>query len=140
MPQGNVARVDQGIRQLIAKERWVLKATHPVLVDHGVTVHGVRVNDDLPLFEQGQRECKQRDGESLYPRSALKPAEGAHGGDAINPALVRDGWRDEASRRWPVSDVAVVKQVYQALANKDVGALFELFRPDCVITQDERLP
>jgi ketosteroid isomerase-like protein len=39
-----------------------------------------------------------------------------------------------------VSDVAVVERVYQALADKDVGALFELFRPDCVITQDERLP
>ena len=39
-----------------------------------------------------------------------------------------------------MSDIAVVKRVYQALAERDVAALFELYSPDCVITQDERLP
>ncbi|HYN36579.1 MAG TPA: nuclear transport factor 2 family protein [Actinomycetota bacterium] len=39
-----------------------------------------------------------------------------------------------------MSDVAIVERVYRALADKDVASLFELYSPDCVITQDERLP
>lgn len=39
-----------------------------------------------------------------------------------------------------MSDVAAVERVYRALADKDIASLLELFGPDCVITQDERLP
>jgi ketosteroid isomerase-like protein len=30
----------------------------------------------------------------------------------------------------------VVERVYRALTDRDIDALFELFAPDCVITQD----
>lgn len=39
-----------------------------------------------------------------------------------------------------MNDVEVVEAIYGALAARDVGRLFELLDPECVITQDERLP
>lgn len=39
-----------------------------------------------------------------------------------------------------MSDVAVVERVYRAMAERDVTTLLQLLDPDCVITQDERLP
>jgi ketosteroid isomerase-like protein len=39
-----------------------------------------------------------------------------------------------------MSDVATVERVYRAMADRDIGSLFELLSSDCVITQDDRLP
>ncbi len=39
-----------------------------------------------------------------------------------------------------MSDLEVVKQVYAAMADRDITALVELVDPQCVITQDPRLP
>jgi hypothetical protein len=39
-----------------------------------------------------------------------------------------------------MNDVEVVEAIYRALAERDVGRLFELLDQECVITQDERLP
>jgi ketosteroid isomerase-like protein len=39
-----------------------------------------------------------------------------------------------------MSQIAVVQQVYEALARRDLDTLFRLLHADCVITQDERLP
>ena len=38
------------------------------------------------------------------------------------------------------ADVAVVERIYRAMAERDIGTLFAIIDPDCVITQDERLP
>jgi ketosteroid isomerase-like protein len=40
----------------------------------------------------------------------------------------------------PGADVAVVERIYAAMAERDIGALLDLIDPECVITQDERLP
>jgi uncharacterized protein len=39
-----------------------------------------------------------------------------------------------------MSDLEVVKQIYAAMAERDIPALVELVDPQCVITQDPRLP
>jgi uncharacterized protein len=39
-----------------------------------------------------------------------------------------------------MSDLEVVNQIYAAMADRDIPALFELLDPQCVITQDPRLP
>ena len=39
-----------------------------------------------------------------------------------------------------MSDVDVVKKIYAAMAARDLLLLFELLDPQCVITQDSRLP
>lgn len=39
-----------------------------------------------------------------------------------------------------VDDIDVVRQVYEAMAARDITRLQELIDPECVITQDERLP
>ena len=39
-----------------------------------------------------------------------------------------------------MSDLEVVKQIYAAMAERDILALVELVDPQCVITQDPRLP
>lgn len=39
-----------------------------------------------------------------------------------------------------MTDVEVVEAIYRALAERDVGRLFELLDPEIVITQDDRLP
>ena len=39
-----------------------------------------------------------------------------------------------------MADVDVVQQMYDAMATRDVARLFDLLSPDCVITQDARLP
>jgi ketosteroid isomerase-like protein len=38
------------------------------------------------------------------------------------------------------SDIGVVEAVYAAMAAQDFASLFDLVDPDCVITQDARLP
>ena len=38
------------------------------------------------------------------------------------------------------ADVHVVEQIYAAMANLDIGRLFELLDPGIVVTQDARLP
>jgi uncharacterized protein len=38
------------------------------------------------------------------------------------------------------AEVEVVRRIYDALASRDFGALFELIGADIVITQDDRLP
>jgi uncharacterized protein len=40
----------------------------------------------------------------------------------------------------PDSDIDVVREIYEAMASRDIGRLFELIDADCVVTQDERLP
>jgi uncharacterized protein len=40
----------------------------------------------------------------------------------------------------PVTDVEVVRAIYEAMATRDVARLFELLSSDVVVTQDERLP
>lgn len=37
-------------------------------------------------------------------------------------------------------DIQVVQDVYRAMAETDIGRLFELIDPECVIVQDPRLP
>lgn len=45
------------------------------------------------------------------------------------------------SRSLPsVSELDVVKRIYAAMAARDISSLFELLDPQCVITQDARLP
>jgi ketosteroid isomerase-like protein len=39
-----------------------------------------------------------------------------------------------------VTDIEVVRAIYDAMATRDFGALFELLDPEVVVTQDERLP
>jgi ketosteroid isomerase-like protein len=39
-----------------------------------------------------------------------------------------------------MSDLEVVKQIYAAMAERDIPALVELVDPQCVMTQDPRLP
>ncbi len=39
-----------------------------------------------------------------------------------------------------MTDVEVVETIYTAMAERDFAALFELLDPECVVTQDERLP
>jgi ketosteroid isomerase-like protein len=39
-----------------------------------------------------------------------------------------------------MTDVDVVKEIYQAMAATDIGRLFELIDPAFVLVQDERLP
>jgi ketosteroid isomerase-like protein len=39
-----------------------------------------------------------------------------------------------------VPEIEVVRTIYQAMADRDVGQLFELIDPEIVITQDPRLP
>jgi ketosteroid isomerase-like protein len=39
-----------------------------------------------------------------------------------------------------MSDVEVVKQIYAAMADREIPVLLELVDPQCVITQDSRLP
>lgn len=39
-----------------------------------------------------------------------------------------------------MSDVEVVRRVYEAFASQDLASLFELVDAGCVITQDPRLP
>lgn len=39
-----------------------------------------------------------------------------------------------------MTDVDVVKAIYEAMAASDIAQLFELIDPACVIVQDERLP
>lgn len=39
-----------------------------------------------------------------------------------------------------MTDVEVVRAIYDAMAARDVGRLFELLDPAVVITQDDRLP
>ena len=39
-----------------------------------------------------------------------------------------------------MSDLEVVAQTYAAMAERDIPALVELVDPQCVITQDPRLP
>jgi ketosteroid isomerase-like protein len=39
-----------------------------------------------------------------------------------------------------MSDLDVVQRIYAAMAARDISSLFELLDPQCVITQDARLP
>ncbi len=39
-----------------------------------------------------------------------------------------------------MSDIEVVEAVYSAMAARDIERLLQLIHPDCVITQDARLP
>lgn len=39
-----------------------------------------------------------------------------------------------------MSDTEVITQVYEAFASQDLDRLIELVHPECVITQDSRLP
>jgi hypothetical protein len=39
-----------------------------------------------------------------------------------------------------MSDLDVVKQIYTAMAARDIPVLLDLVDPECVITQDARLP
>ena len=39
-----------------------------------------------------------------------------------------------------MSDMELVAQIYEAFAQRDLDRLLDLSAPDCVITQDERLP
>lgn len=39
-----------------------------------------------------------------------------------------------------MSDVEIVARLYEAMAARDVETLFSLVHPDCVTTQDDRLP
>ena len=39
-----------------------------------------------------------------------------------------------------MDDVDVVREIYAAMAEGDLARLFELIDPECVITQDPRLP
>ena len=39
-----------------------------------------------------------------------------------------------------MSDVEIVRAIYEAMAAKDLGAIFERLDPSIVVTQDERLP
>jgi ketosteroid isomerase-like protein len=38
------------------------------------------------------------------------------------------------------TDVEIIERMYAAMATRDVATLFELIHPECVITQDDRLP
>jgi len=38
------------------------------------------------------------------------------------------------------TDVEIVEAMYAAMASRDVTTLFELIHPECLITQDDRLP
>ena len=39
-----------------------------------------------------------------------------------------------------MGNLEVVQEIYRAMAERDVGAMFERFAPDCVVLQDPRLP
>ena len=39
-----------------------------------------------------------------------------------------------------MGNLEVVKEIYRAMAEREVGAMFERFAPDCVVVQDPRLP
>jgi ketosteroid isomerase-like protein len=39
-----------------------------------------------------------------------------------------------------MTEIEVVRAIYDAMAARDFGALFELLDPEIVVTQDERLP
>jgi ketosteroid isomerase-like protein len=89
----------------------------------------------IVAFLPARRAARLRPADELVPRVALRRANTR---PSVNPGSNRGGLTN--NQEAGMGNLEVVQAIYQAMAARDAGAMFERFAPDCVVVQDPRLP